>query len=339
MLKEVIQREVSQLLHEVKTISNSHEKVINATGERFNIFSILKVETKEYETHSRFLGELLNPLGSHNQGSIFLEKFISYFKIKDYKVDNSKVHLEFSLGRISEDYKSGGRADILIKNDQDEIILIENKIYAVEQINQLSRYDKSIVGNKRKNIFYLTLNGENSQYHELFGDYTPISYKTDIIKWLEECKKECVDIPIIRESITQYINLIKKITNQNLNNKMNEDITNRVLKDKDSFESFISLSSIEDSIYKKILEENVYPILEGISEKYQLTLKLDKKLISSKDGEYMTFSFHNEKMATLNIKIGFSFNVRRGAKEFIFGFIYILIKKRISNLKNMKKLE
>jgi hypothetical protein len=40
------------------------------------------------------------------------------------------------------------------------------------------------------------------------NDYSLISYKEDILAWLDKCRKEVAVYPLIRETITQYINLI-----------------------------------------------------------------------------------------------------------------------------------
>lgn len=49
-----------------------YKEIFEKTGENFNIFKILRIETEEVFTHSRFLCELLNPKGSHGKGSLFL---------------------------------------------------------------------------------------------------------------------------------------------------------------------------------------------------------------------------------------------------------------------------
>lgn len=41
-----------------------------------------------------------------------------------------------------------------------------------------------------------------------------ISYEHHIINWLENCIKEVALLPTIRETIFQYLNLIKKLTLQ-----------------------------------------------------------------------------------------------------------------------------
>ena len=49
-------------------------------------------------------------------------------------------------------------------------------------------------------------------------------YKNDIIQWLEKCRKEAVTHSILRETITQYINLIKYLTHQTINENMEKEI-------------------------------------------------------------------------------------------------------------------
>jgi hypothetical protein len=46
------------------------------TAPRFNIFRALRIERRETKLHSRFLAELLDPRGSHNQGVLFLSGFL-----------------------------------------------------------------------------------------------------------------------------------------------------------------------------------------------------------------------------------------------------------------------
>ncbi len=67
---------MKNLLSQVSSIIQQYEKVAELTGENFNVFKILKVETKEVKTHSAFIAELLNPQGSHGQGDVFLKLFV-----------------------------------------------------------------------------------------------------------------------------------------------------------------------------------------------------------------------------------------------------------------------
>ena len=63
---------IERMLKGAKVIWNQQEEIKRLKGEHFNIFSVLNMETRENATHSAFLGELLNPKGSHLFGSLFL---------------------------------------------------------------------------------------------------------------------------------------------------------------------------------------------------------------------------------------------------------------------------
>src|SRR5690606_1578346 len=95
---------INQFLNEIKTIADSYKRMAEATGENFNIFSLLQVETDEVRTHSRFIAELLNPNGTHNQGDVFLKKFLQSFpQIEDFDTENTRVFVEYyvEIGRAS----------------------------------------------------------------------------------------------------------------------------------------------------------------------------------------------------------------------------------------------
>lgn len=232
---------IQNLLTNVKLISKKYQDIALVTGENFNIFSILSVERNEVKTHSAFIGELLNPKGSHGLDEIPLNIFLTQIKTiadekckSDYKaeiLDRFNLDLKSAYGIIeehigitNEDKTEGGRIDIIIKDGSKKTLIIENKIDAMEQTNQLIRYNNAYLNAP---ILFLTLTGyeANSAGHlKLNEDYFTISYEVEIITWLKECLKEATEFPMLREIIKQYIYLIKKMTNQTTNNKMKEEI-------------------------------------------------------------------------------------------------------------------
>lgn len=66
---------VQRLLQEINEIRIHHEAMIEATGGRFNIFKIVRVNHYE-NTHSAIIAEFLNPEGTHGLKSKLLECFI-----------------------------------------------------------------------------------------------------------------------------------------------------------------------------------------------------------------------------------------------------------------------
>src|SRR5690242_6995373 len=54
----------------------------NDTSPHFNLFQITRRAHYEVTTHSALLGELLNPLGNHDQGGLFLSSFLELIASK-----------------------------------------------------------------------------------------------------------------------------------------------------------------------------------------------------------------------------------------------------------------
>lgn len=209
------------LLTQIRGINERYaevNKVYESSGVRYNIFDVLGLTTAEVGLHSTFIASLLRP-GLHGAGTKFLEAFlrISRLDLPAGFFDVSKVTVEQEkyIGPTTE--TDGGRIDLLL-TDGVNTLIIENKIYADDQKNQLLRYH-----NYRPNakLVYLSLYEDNKPSEISLGTLplecvTCISYKTDIVQWLEECVRISANLPYIRETINQYIKTIKQLTNTSM---------------------------------------------------------------------------------------------------------------------------
>lgn len=269
--------EIKELLNRITSINIKYSDIAKITGENYNIFRILKVEASEVRLHSAFLANLLNPHGSHERGNVFVIEFVKLLneKIKkqseedpfanlgkiDFDSTNvTKTEVEHWLGYNTE--SEGGYIDILLIDKNDKKIIIENKIYAGDQENQLLRYHNF---DTYAPIVYLTLDGKlpsefsTNKSTPVYKNLICISYKNDILTWLEGCKKHTVDYPLLRETLTQYIVLIKHLTNQAMNNELEKEITNTVLLNPEWIEAAQKISilwergDIKDSIMKDVI--------------------------------------------------------------------------------------
>lgn len=235
---------LEKLLKQATEIVNKHEELEKKTGENFNLFSILDRERKEVTTHSRFLAELLSPKGSHGQGSKFLELFVDQLnneQLKDFDYSTAIVTAELNIGNKKTDLPYWGQIDTFIKDKIGNCIVIENKVYAGDQPEQLLRYHNYLKHPKNgfitKVLYYLTRHGEKPNVKSLSNqieriseeDFICISYKDLIIPWLEKCIEHSRNIPNVKETISQYLRIVKKITGQ-INSKLMNDINNHVNK-------------------------------------------------------------------------------------------------------------
>ncbi|MBX2965653.1 MAG: PD-(D/E)XK nuclease family protein [Cyclobacteriaceae bacterium] len=265
--------QVLDLVRYVSSLSTQRDKILQATGEKFNIFRVLNLSTSETRTHSAFLAELFNPKGSHGQGSVFLKLFVEQLGIKDFDFKNGSVEIEKFAGYIDADYQEGGRIDIVITDNNGQGIIIENKIYAGDQKNQLLRYQR-FGKNKFINhhLIYLTLFGSEPSPWSLgkepvddidsLNDFKRISYKEDIVNWLNTCKKEATHHPLLRETITQYINLLKELTGQTMDNQLRNEITERIIKGGE--ESIKAIFEIHHSVYPSLVKTLNDTLLEKL---------------------------------------------------------------------------
>lgn len=253
---------MQHLLNNVSIISKKYEDIAKITGENFNIFSVIRMETDERYTHSAIIGELLNPKGSHGQGSVFLKLFFKEIavlnEIENFDYDSADLQLEQHIGTINKEYTKGGYIDLLIK-DNKNCILIENKIYASDQKNQLVRYKNHYPNSV---LLYLNLFGDEPSKNSSGKlakdkDYFIISYKNEITKWLDNCYKEAVEQPILRETIKQYLNLVKGLTNQSINQKMSEEIIKMILNSEDYTKSALETKEAMDKIYNTLITKLV----------------------------------------------------------------------------------
>ena len=271
-MSEVAKINISNLLSQVSIIKKKYDDLAEYTGENYNVFNVLGIYNDEL-SHSKIIGDFLNVKGSHGQKDTFLELFLNEINVfnenteqhkvlHNFKTENSSTHIEKYIGKVEFSNCVGGRIDILI-NDGSNNIIIENKIWAGDQYLQLVRYNNQ---DKKAPIIYLTLEGKepsidsisdkNDENRLTLGkDFVCISYRTNIVNWLENCIKEMANKPIIRESLNQYLVLVKQLTNQSKNNYMNE-IVNSILCNDNNFQSakliLKSLNSIENMLIKKL---------------------------------------------------------------------------------------
>lgn len=228
----------TSLLNSVSELIKEYAEKEKSRGDSFNIFSVLGFETKEDRTHSAFIAELLSPKGSHLMGSVFLELFLEQINAADYLgLDGIQVQREAYVGRVNLEDKTGGKIDVLIKDRNNRSISIENKIYALDQPHQIERYLNYNEGKNR--VLYLTLNGDDPSKgsrgdKKKDEDYSCISYRDDILSWLEKCQEKAPMHSTLHGSIRQYIVLIKKLTGQFMDDKMNQDLFNLISGDYDS---------------------------------------------------------------------------------------------------------
>lgn len=260
-----------QKVEKICTHEQALQKERYHKGENYNLFSILRIEGSELK-HSALIANLLDPKGSHGCGDAFLRAFFEIALKDAYPFGECTLphsYTEYYTGPIAGD--TGGRIDILVKSSHYGLI-IENKIYAGDQDKQLTRYDnygKKDLKADRYLLVYLTLFGnEASEGSTAKGsakevDYLCLSYAEDILRWLEQCARLAYDKPLVRESLNQYIQTIKQLTYQDMNQENIQKIIDLAI---DHPEVVATLSSKLDAIAQGIRKKYIFAELKKYAD-------------------------------------------------------------------------
>ncbi len=170
----------------------------------YNIFQVLRIEDKEVLI-CRFLGDLLNPKGSHGCGILFLKHFFRYLTteaVPEIELENAEVVLE-------EHTDKNRRIDIVIHLST-EVYPIEVKIWTEDRDDQLHDYWEYYKKLNAHKIYYLTPTGwkpSEKSVKALPRDAIKcLSFQDDIMKWLGEC--EPVDSPEVWATVKQFKEVI-----------------------------------------------------------------------------------------------------------------------------------
>lgn len=313
-----MENEQIKLLEHLQGVIKFESERKKITSEDFNIFNILGISHLEVSTHSRFISNLLDPCGSHYQGNIFLELFMRKIGIEDFNYADASIEVEKSENKY-------GRFDIFITDDKNWTIIIENKIHAELQEEQLGRYIeylKETSKTKNKKLLYLTLANEFDNDSHCNEDYSPgigisqkeikfledqgikgediklykhITYSNDILDWLIDAKKEAVSLPRIREVIEQYIQIIRELTNKPEGMAMNE-IRDYIKKDKEHYnaltECYEAYNNVRADLIKKVFED----IKVMIKNKYPMA-KIENSIEGNESEEGLIFQSKYENVS------------------------------------------
>ena len=117
---------------------------------------------------------------------------------------------------------------------------------------------------------------------------------------------------IIRETIRQYIYLIKKLTNQTTNNKMSEEITNTMKNSiKESFEIVNNIEKLKNTLYC-----NFMSLIKDFAQLNEMNVNETFLNVDKEYGLYLTSEYLKE------LKIGIIFN-DSNYTDLYYGIFYI----------------
>lgn len=184
------------------------------TAPNHNIFRTLGVHWDEDRTHTPVLASLLDPLGEHAQGHLYLREFLAQCSTKpgarlprgDVTAGNWYVE--------TQKVTSFGNLDLVLACPAlGYLAVVENKIRAREQELQLNRYSDWLKTQERfyadRVLIYLTPQGVDSDTAE-GCDYLRLSYAKDITEVLERAIAQ-TEASSVQSTLRQYLHIVRTV--------------------------------------------------------------------------------------------------------------------------------
>ena len=318
-------KDYKKFLEEFKQCYEKYKKKLEKLKKQgesdYNIFNALYSNSNEVR-HTMFLQSFLDPEGLHYQKDLFLSAFVEACELK-------KIGLETSKAKVVREYKN---IDIYI-TDENKHIIIENKIWTSDHDEQIARYIQAIVDEQDEiyeRILVLYLTPFDTEIKSLGGidevgkDYLKlgqnqvafrhISYKNEILNWLNAIKAEIINLTDLNVLITQYEKAVKNLTNQGEkmeNEKVKEQIKNNYELCAAIHDNF---KSAEIELTNNFFDEVCKGLNDNLEFKNNWTLSFNK--------------FENEIIPVieiipkeLNYSKYFRFVVERKPNEILYGFL------------------
>ena len=264
MMVQVLEKNAARLLDGVAGIILRYEALWQKTGEKYNIFKIADIAHKEV-IMCRVLADLMNPRGKHCQGSRYLMLFWENITSKlpsrlELDIERTKVTTEYAIDE-------NRRIDLVLE-DNKVFVPIEVKIRAGDQPKQIADYfafAKTKNQNSYVPVLYLTVDGHEPSDFSKTGtgkdDYALLSFKNDILVWLEACAENTPNTIIpVRESLKQLIAAVKSLCGKSEDAEMEDAIYKLITKDDDSVRAAFAINGNLD-FSRKALEAFKGPIL------------------------------------------------------------------------------
>jgi len=300
-----------KIFEQIKKFKKEQNRQKQRTLNNYNILTTVLKEHDEVRLHSRMIASLLDPSGEHYQSNLFLDKFLEVLNVPEFQIDSEKCSV----------YREYKNIDLYI-TDSNKHIIMENKIYARDQKEQIKRYIEKI---EKKNsnlkfndilVIYLSLDrDEPSEYSlgnlsikdnlikrdsESIALFKSIHYKTELLNWLKNSQYEIQNITNLNEVFRQYIDVVKMINNQYKDKIMS--LSDYIKENKEVYELAMELKEELPRVRKEIVNEffNKITILlkEKLSDEWKVEIVGDLNKghkgnlhIYKKSWQYLIFAF------------------------------------------------
>jgi len=265
-----------EFFDEIESFYQLRDKQKQRGLNNYNLLTTVLKPSDEVRLHSRMLCSLLDPNGKHFQGSLFLTLFFDVLTLDEFGITANDCIVRKEYENI----------DLYI-TDGSKHIIIENKILAGDQKNQIERYldvinqEYSDAKSEDIVVVYLSLDRKvPSQYSlgdlKINGNYLvdmnrnevsqfrSIHYKTEIMVWLEQCRHEVQNITNLNYAIEQYMDVVRMINNEYKGKAMT--LADYLKGHKELYPMAIAVSKVMPQVRKDIAECFFNDVVEKLQQ-------------------------------------------------------------------------
>jgi hypothetical protein len=240
---------------------------------RYNIFRLIGLERSEVALHSPFLCNLLNPYGSHGQGTLFLRSFLELLAKR-------QPHFGEILSEVTDPADPSEwivlperqRIDIsIIGRKAGLVIFVENKIDAREQEDQLQRYWKLL---KEENYscsvrLLVFLSPRNYGRPQTGKPDIYLTYEDDVWPWLSAIEPN-IQAVHLRGVLQQYCRIIKNMDGKDtVEDQRNRELID-LLKQQENILCALDISDtiadVKDALRSSMWEQIDADLRRGLNE-------------------------------------------------------------------------
>lgn len=291
---------LNKFLPQIKRVIKEVKEEMKKFPPQFCIFDVVNLQ--KYENYnSNLIAKLLEVNIKHvdikykeDTELSFVKDFLMYLHNEfkwDYGLNNVKELEEINHSDISikrEEYADTRRIDLFISYKKDFAIIIENKIYAVEQYNQLEDYYKNKKKDNYKNLYmiFLTPSGYDSSTlteeskKELGNNFQTLKH-SDIALWLENIleneKYSFLHSDNILDNDNKYIKDYRLLKSAMIQTIHNANMLSNNTKELDMTKEKI----------QKLLEDNIFQDIQTVedAEEYEKIFNSVNELLENKKSE------------------------------------------------------
>ncbi|WP_442499274.1 PD-(D/E)XK nuclease family protein [Methylobacter sp. sgz302048] len=160
-------QKIEECLAVYQDLKANNKNLIEQGVHDYSLINSLLKSNDEVRLHSRFIFSMINPDGLHYCGNEFLKFFL------DLLPGELKSFIDPESARV---FKEKGKIDLLI-HDDNNFLIVENKLSAVDQKYQITRYIQYI-----QKEFFEGREDISSNILRRTGFVTPsLTFNTDVL--------------------------------------------------------------------------------------------------------------------------------------------------------------